>query len=207
MKISILGAGRVGGSLGAGWAAAGHDVTFGVRDPNDEKQGSLAGATATVRDAVAAADLVVLATPWAAVQSVLEAAGDFAGKTLVDATNPIGPGFALTHGHDDSGAEQVARWATNANVVKSFNTTGFENMRNPAYPGGASVMFACGDDAEATERVCGLASDLGFDPVNMGPLSRARELEPFAMVWIRMAMQLGHGRDFAFVKLRRASAS
>ncbi|MEM6294320.1 MAG: NADPH-dependent F420 reductase [Myxococcota bacterium] len=207
MRISILGAGRVGGSLGAGWAAAGHDVTFGVRDPNDEKQGALAGPTATVRDAVAAADLVVLATPWAAVQSVLEAAGDFAGKTLVDATNPIGPGFALTHGHDDSGAEQVARWATNANVVKSFNTTGFENMRNPAYPGGASVMFACGDDAEATKRVCGLASDLGFDPVNMGPLSRARELEPFAMVWIRMAMQLGHGRDFAFVKLRRASTS
>ncbi len=203
MKISILGAGRVGGTLGAGWHAAGHAVTYGVRDPNDPNHATLSGQAASVADAVANADLVVLATPWAAAASVLEAAGDFGQRPLIDATNPIGPGMALTHGHDDSGAEQVARWATNARVVKGFNTTGFENMGDPTFPAGASVMFVCGDDAEATQMAYDLATDLGFDAVNLGPLRHARELEPMALIWIRMAMQLGHGRAWAFGRLRR----
>lgn len=205
MKIAILGAGRVGGTLGAGWAKAGHEVTFGVRTPTDAKHEGLAGPAAPIADAVQSADLVVLATPWGAAQSALEAAGDFAGKPLIDATNPIGPGLSLTHGHDDSGAEQVARWAPTAKVVKGFNSTGYENMANPKYPEGASVMFVCGDDEDATESARTLAADLGFDVVSLGALKHARELEPFALVWIRMAMQLGHGRGFAFGRLHRPS--
>ena len=205
MKIAILGAGRVGGTLGTGWANAGHDVVFGVRTPDDAKHELLAGPTASIADAVQSADVVVLATPWGAAQSVLETAGDFGGKPLIDATNPIGPGLALTHGHDDSGAEQISRWATNARVVKGFNTTGFENMGAPRYPGGASVMFVCCDDEADRTTALGLATDLGFDAIDLGPLKHARELEPFALIWIRMAMQLGHGRDFAFARLHRGS--
>lgn len=205
MKIAILGAGRVGGTLGAGWAKAGHDVTFGVRTPDDAKYEGLAGPAVSIAEAVRSAELIVLATPWAAAQSALEAAGDFGGKPLIDATNPIGPGLSLTHGHDDSGAEQVARWAPTAKVVKGFNSTGYENMQQPGYPGGASVMFVCGDDEGATETARGLATDLGFDAISLGALKHARELEPFALIWIRMAMQLGHGRGFAFGRLHRPS--
>ncbi len=204
MKIAILGAGRVGGTLGTGWAAAGHDITFGVRKPSDPKYAGLVGPATAVGEAVRDADVVVLATPWAAARSALEEAGDLGGKPLVDATNPIGPGFSLTHGHDDSGAEQIARWAINAKVVKAFNSTGVENMREPVFPAGPSVMFVCGDDETATETVRGLAKTLGFDAISLGPLRHARELEPYALIWIRMAMQLGHGRDFAFARVRRS---
>jgi predicted dinucleotide-binding enzyme len=128
---------------------------------------------------------------------------DFGGRPLLDATNPIGPGFVLTHGHTDSGAEQVQRWAPTARVVKVFNTTGRENMAAPRFGEAASVMLACGDDAEARQTAVDLARDLGFDAHPFGALAQARLLEPFAMVWIRLAMIEGHGRGFALGMLRR----
>jgi predicted dinucleotide-binding enzyme len=150
---------------------------YGVRDPASDKHAALKGPNVdvrSVREAVEAADLVILATPWNAAQGALEAAGDFAQKTLIDATNPIGPGFALTHGHTDSGAEQVARWAKNARVVKAFNTTGAENMADPAYGDARVAMFVCGDDEAACSAAEGLAKDLGFDPLVVGGLTKAR---------------------------------
>ena len=128
---------------------------------------------------------------------------DFSGRPLLDATNPIGPGLTLTHGHDDSGGEQVQRWAPTARVVKVFNTTGRENMEAPSYPAGASVMLACGDDGDAVDLAVRLARDIGFDAHPFGPLASARVLEPFALVWIKLAMQYGQGRDFALGLLRR----
>jgi 8-hydroxy-5-deazaflavin:NADPH oxidoreductase len=203
MKIAILGSGRVGGTLGAGLAAAGHDVVFGVRDPDDPKHREAPLRVATVPAAVAASEAVILATPWDAVPAVLATVGDFAGKPLLDATNPIGPGFALTHGHTDSGAEWVARLAPSARVVKAFNSTGFENMADPHYGDRRAAMFVCGDDAAAREVALGLARDLGFDAVAVGALSRARLLEPLAMLWISLAMAPGQGRSLAFGLLRR----
>ena len=206
MDIAIIGAGRVGSTLGRGLALAAHTVHYALRDPAAPvperlvHDGASAGSTAEV---VAAAEVVLLATPWAAAESALAAAGDFAGKPLLDATNPIGPGFALTHGHDDSGAEQVQRWAPSARVVKVFNTTGMENMAAPRYDDGASVMLASGDDAEAVAVAVQLAADLGFDAHAFGDLSSARYLEPFAMVWIRLSMVHGMGRDWAFGRLTR----
>lgn len=205
MKIGIIGAGNVGRALGGRLIAAGHEVTFGLVDPEDTSEiDELEGARgASVRGAVEAAEVVVLATPWKFTQDAVEAAGDFENKPLLDATNPIGPGFTLTHGHDDSGAEQVARWATNARVVKIFNTTGFENMKDPSYGDYEVMMLAACDDEDAREVALGLARDIGFEARWLGDLSHARLLEPMALVWIKLALVRGEGRKFAFGMLRR----
>src|SRR6266545_1864791 len=98
MKIAIIGAGNVGGTLGSRWAKNGHTVTFGVRNPNDEKLKKLlsgiggAARAATIREAVDDASVVVLATPWEAAQSAIQAAGKLNGKILIDATNPLSLG-------------------------------------------------------------------------------------------------------------------
>lgn len=206
MDIAIVGAGKVGTTLGRGLADAGHHIIYGVRDANAAKYDALrrgASELASVRGAVERAEAVILATPWAATQAALASAGDFAGKPLLDATNPIGADLALTHGHNDSGAEQVARWATNAQVVKVFNTTGLENMANPRYGDVRVTMFVCGDDPQANSVALGFARDLGFDPVSIGGLSKARLLEPAALLWIKLAHPLGNGRDIALSILQR----
>lgn len=208
MKIGVIGAGTVGGTLGKALAKAGHSVVYGLRDPASPKYAGLAHERAelgTVRDAVTKSDAVILATPWNAAKDAVESAGDFGGKPLLDATNPIGAGMALTHGHTDSGAEQVQRWATNAKVVKVFNTTGVENMANPQYGDARVAMWLCGDDDGACALALQLAKDLGFDALRVGKLERARILEPAARLWIDLALVRGQGRNVAFGLLRRGA--
>ena len=94
--------------------------------------------------------------------------------------------------------EQVAGWASGAQVVKIFNCTGSNNMENPRYAEGAATMFYCGDHASAKAIAAQLAQDLGFEPVDAGPLASARLLEPLAMLWVTLAYKQGMGRDFAF---------
>lgn len=200
MQIAIIGAGRVGATLGRRFSEAGHHVTHGVRNPADPKHGSLRVAAAA--EAVAAAELVLLATPWNAAEAALAAAGDLRGKILVDATNPIGPGMVLTHGTTDSGAEQVARWAPGARVVKAFNSIGMEVMANPRFGDRSAALAIAGDDDLACAAVMDLARAIGFEPIRLGPLSRARFIEPAALVWITAAPVLGT-REFAFGLLRR----
>lgn len=200
MHVAIIGAGRVGAALGARFAQAGHTVTFGVRDASDPKHAAL-GHVASVADAAARADVIVLTTPWAGAQSAVESAGDLTGRILVDATNPIGPGMVLTHGTTDSGAEQVARWAPGARVVKAFNSIGMEVMANPVFANGHSVLWISGDDADACATVASLGESIGFEPVRLGPLARARFQEPAALVWITASASLG--REFSWGVLRR----
>lgn len=168
-------------------------------------------AVASLPEAVKDAEVVVLATPWAAVDDVLRACGATSGAldgvTLIDATTPIASGFRIDAGPDGaSGAERVQAMAKGARVVKAFNTTGFENMEDPRYADGAATMFIAGDDADAKSAARGLASALGFEPVDAGPLVRARELEHLAMLWIALAAGIGvppMGRDIAFQLMRR----
>jgi predicted dinucleotide-binding enzyme len=123
--------------------------------------------------------------------------------TVIDATNPLGPGLKLLTGKNgESGGEQVQAMVPQAHVVKALNTTGFDNMQNPVYEGRASVMFYCGDDAGAKSTVKELLVSLGFEAVDAGPLSRARQLENLAVLWISLAMG-GLGRDIAFRLMRR----
>jgi hypothetical protein len=208
MSISILGAGNVGMALARAFAAKGEPVRLGVPEP-DKYRDAVAklGASAsigTTAEAVAACDMVILAVPYGAAESIARSVPDWKGRVLVDATNPLAPGLAgLSLGTTTSGAEEIAKAAKGARVVKAFNTTGAENMEDARYPGGSVFMPVCGDDAEARARVVALATLIGFDAADCGDLSTARYLEPFAMTWIHMAIKLGHGRRFAFARLKR----
>ena len=157
-----------------------------------------------MRNAVAAADIVVLAVPWGSAQDAIRGAGDLRGKVVVDATNPLKPDLSgLALGHTTSAGEEIARWAAGAKVVKAFNTIGAQHMANPRFDGQSASMFICGDDAAAKKTVASLAAALGFEPVDAGPLTQARLLEPLALLWISMAYAYGQGTDIAFRLLRR----
>lgn len=202
MRVAILGAGRVGTTLGRRFADTGHDVVYGVRVPEDPKHADAPGPVLALADAASRSEVLVLTTAWAGAEATLRAAGDLAGKVLIDATNPIGPGMVLTHGTTDSGAEQVSRWAPSARVVKAFNSIGMEVMANPRFGDARSVLWLCGDDVAACDIVSQLATDIGFEPVRLGPLTRARFIEPAALVWITASANLG--REFTWGVLRRA---
>jgi predicted dinucleotide-binding enzyme len=208
MAVSILGAGHVGMALAKALVSKGESVALGVPDPAKYRDaviglGPLAR-IGTTQEAIAAADVVILAIPYGAAESVARSVEDWDGRILVDATNPLAPGLAgLSIGTTRSGAEEIARAARGARVVKAFNTTGAENMADSRYPGGVPFMPVCGDDAEARARVMALATLIGFDAVDCGGLQAARYLEPYAMMWIHMAIKLGYGRSFAFGRLQR----
>ena len=208
MTVSILGAGNVGLALARALLRAGQPVTLGVPEPARHREAVAAlGPQATLVDAdaaIVAGDVVILAVPYEAALSIAQGRADWQGKVLVDATNPLAPGLAgLTLGTTTSGAEELARLARGARVVKAFNSTGAENMADAAYAGGVPMMPVCGDDAQARQRVMALATLIGFEAVDMGPLMAARYLEPFAMTWIHLAFRQGFGRRFAFGLLRR----
>lgn len=206
MRIGIIGAGNVGSTLGSRWSMAGHNIIFGSRSPKSQKMTDLAqstGAMAGSNQQAAEADVVVLTTPWPATKEAISGL-QLGGKVLVDVTNPMLPDLSgLEIGTTTSGAEQVAQWAKGARVVKAFNTVGFNVMAHPQLRDGNAVMFYCGDDAEAKKTVHQLAADLGFDPHDAGPLTQARYLEPFAMLWITLALNQGYGREFGFKLMRR----
>ncbi len=208
MGISIIGAGNVGIALGSAFVTCGEVVTFGVT--NHEKYREAVAALghavslATIDAAIAANDIVILAVPYDALPGLAQRVADWQGKILVDATNPLAPGLnGLALGTTTSGAEELARLAKGARVVKAFNTTGAENLGDSAYAGGKAFMPVCGDDADARRRVIALAEGLGFDAIDFGALNAARYLEPFAMAWIHLAFKQGFGRNFAFSVLRR----
>ena len=208
MSISIIGAGNVGMALGQAFTARGESVIFGVPDAVKYAQVvATLGSAATIGSvdhAIDASELIILAVPYPAAESIARSRQDWKGKILVDATNPLAPALAgLSIGTTTSGAESIANAARGARVVKAFNTTGAENMADTRYPGGTPFMPVCGDDAEARGRVVALATLIGFDALDCGDLTAARYLEPFAMTWIHMAIKLGLGRRFAFARLQR----
>lgn len=191
MKIGIIGAGHIGGTLGELFTAKGHDVLYGVREESNAP-----GPKGTIAEAAAHGEVVILAVPWGAAEEAIAAAGDLSGKTLIDTTNRGGDAA-------QSGAEKIAGWAPGARVVKSFNQAGWETLKQPAGSGQRAVMFAAGDDEAARKTVLGLGEELGLEMVDAGPLENARLLESVASLWIYLAFAGGQGRDFAFGLLRR----
>lgn len=202
MRIAIIGAGSVGRALAQRLAAAKHSIAFGVRDPLATKHHDAKAFGEFMKNdkAVAGAEVVILALPWAETEAALKALGGaLDGKVVADATNPIRADFTgLEFGHDDSAAERIQRLLPKARVVKAFNTTGAANQTDPAYPHGPLTMLLAGDDAAAVETVRGLAVDAGFAPLATGPLKLARQLEQLAWLWIHLAYKAGLGPDFAF---------
>jgi len=212
VKIAIIGAGNVGGTLGKGWAKKGHQVYFGVRRPDDAETQNLLKATGggakagSSADAAAFGEVVVFATPWPATEAAVKSAGDLSGKIVIDCTNPLGmgaDGLQLVLGFTTSAGEQVATWAPGAFVFKTLNTTGASNMARASEFATKPMMPVAGDDAQKKRVVMELIGKLGFMPVDAGPLKNARLLEPLAMVWIDQAMKRGRGRDFAFAIVDR----
>ena len=201
MKIGILGAGNIGGNLGRRWSQSGHAVRFGVRKPDElaalvQECGPQASA-GDVRSAVEFGEVVVVALPWAAMADVLANVGDARGKIVVDATNPIRWEDGPVHAVATSAAETIAERLPGARVVKAFNTLGAEHLLQPVVGGLPADVFLCTDDASARETVARLASEIGFRPLDLGPLRNARVGEHLAVAWIHLAMKAGLGRNIA----------
>ena len=197
MRIAIIGKGNVGKAIGGGWAAAGHEVTYGVRTP------SAPGESETTA-AAGEADAVVIATPWSAVADVVAAAGGLTGKTVIDCTNRLAMAdgrLQLAIGHTTSGGERLAALAPEAFVFKTLNQAGFEVLGGAKSFATPPAMFVAGDDAARKNVVQGLVRDLGFEAIDAGPLANSRLLEAFAMLWIDQALARSAGRRFAFARV------
>jgi len=182
MKIAIIGKGNVGGALAKSLAAAGNTVTHTTR-----------GEEAA---AVADADAVVLAIPYAALGDVApRIAATAKGKLVIDATNPIRAdhgGLATAGG--PSGAENVARLLPGARVAKAFNTLFASLQGDPKIHGVEIDALFATDDDKAKSEVAALVRSMGFRPVYVGPLARAAELE--ALAWLNISLQVQHGGDW-----------
>ncbi|MBI1403299.1 MAG: hypothetical protein GC147_08805 [Porphyrobacter sp.] len=200
MQVAIIGDGQVGRALARSVDRSGHTAVFGVREPARQDARQM-----PISEAVAAADVVILAIPYSAAGDVLSDPA-FAGRIVVDATNPLtmeSGRLELALGFGRSVAETIAAAAPHVRLVKAFNQTGFENLADPARLPVPPVMLIAGDDPEANAIVAALAGAMGFDPVELGGLREARLLEPLAMIWIKLARIDGRGPDFAFALTRK----
>ncbi len=210
MKIGIIGSGNVGSALGKIWAGKGHEVMFSSRHP--EKIKALAesvGKNACFGlpvDAAKFGDVVALAVPWDQAENALKSAGSLDGKILIDCTNPLKPDFSgLAVGLTTSAAEEDAKVAKGARVVKAFNTTFAVLMASESRLFGelAPTGFYCGDDIAAKAVVSGLIKDTGLDPLDAGPLEMARYLEPMAFLMMDLGFNQKMGTNIALLLLRR----
>jgi NADPH-dependent F420 reductase len=207
MKIGVIGTGNMGDGLGRLWASRGHKVTFGSRNPENVR--TMAGFTSninssSIREAASFGEVILLAVPWSGVENALKLAGPLSGKILVDCTNPLTENFMdLVVGFNTSAAEEIAKMAPDARVVKAFNAVSSATLSKPVFNSIPSTVFYCGDDPEAKRVVAKLITDLAFEPVDAGPLRNARYLEPLAELFIQLAYTQGMGPEMAFKLLRK----
>jgi len=196
MKVGILGSGIVGRTLGAGFLKHGHEAMLGTRDPSKREVSGwvreTAGAKAGTFEAAARfGDLIVLAALGRAVDSMIDLAGaeTFAGKTVIDTTNPIADGppvngvLSYFTGPNESLAERIQAKLPKAHVVKAFNTVGSEFMVDPLFSQGTPTMFFCGDNARAKEQVAAIIREFGWEPYDCGGIIGARAVEPLCILW------------------------
>lgn len=203
MNIAIIGTGNVGGALATNWSNKGHTINLGVNDKNHFKGTELLKNENTqlysIQDAVAKSKVILIATPPAAIFEIIEKMGDVSGKIIIDATNAIRqapePYKTVYHCVIDK---------TKAEVVKCFNSTGFENMINPVYNGVGIDMFMAGDSDMAKKVALQLAIDAGFSScIDFGKSEKVELLEKFALAWINLAIMQGMGRNIAFKVISR----
>ncbi len=206
MKIGIIGAGKMGSRLGKLWVAKGHRVMFGSRDAAKAKAQAMevGGGTqgGTYSETAAFGEIVVIGVPWSSAITSVRSLGTLAGKTLIDITNPVGENMNVAIGHTTSAAEEIAKVATGAYVVKAFNAVSYLTLDNPVFSGFKADVYYCGDQADAKRAVAQLIVDAGLEPVDAGPLRNARLLEPLANLWIQLAFSFGKGPETAFKLLR-----
>ncbi len=210
MKIGIFGSGNVGSALGKIWVNNGHEIMFSSRHPENLKglvesigKNACFGLPA---EAARYGEVVVLSVPWTQAADALKSAGSLKGKVLIDCTNPLKRDMSgLAVGYTTSAAEEVARMAPGAKVVKAFNTTFAAVMHSPSrmFRSQRATGFYCGDDDSAKAIVSGLIRETGLEPLDVGPLMCARYLEPLAMLAMQIAFVQGLGTEMALGLLRR----
>lgn len=203
MNITIIGAGKVGGTLSKRFAEVGHRVFLGVRNPEDDKVKELISENITVHpvsEAVEKGDVILVATPAHAGTEVAKSLGDLSGKVVIDATNSV---FGKPEGYNTN-AEAIIDLGNTTDVVKCFNCTGFDNMANPRYGDEKADMFIAGDSQNGKEVATQLAKEIGFGEVyDLGGNDKFELTEQLAAVWVDLARS-GYGRDIAFKILKRA---
>jgi hypothetical protein len=208
MRIGILGSGLMGGKLGTIFAHAGHEVVFSYsrsqrklkRLAREARGHARAG---TPRGAALNADALLLAVHWSRVDDVLKQAGDLSGKVIVTCSLPMNAGDTkLVIAHTSSGAEALAKKVRKADVVSAFSSVPsevlfdvFDAMRRSRRR--PSLMY-CGDDQDAKEVAARLIHDVGFEPVDAGPLRTARYLEPFSLAMAQLAYEGDEGPEIAY---------
>ena len=207
MRIGILGSGLIGGKLGTIFARAGHEVVFSYAR-SEEKLRRLAREAkgkarhGTPREAAQEADALLLAVHWSRMDHVLNQAGDLSGKVVVTCSLPMNDDdTGLVVAHTSSGAEELARKIPKARVVAAFNTVPsevlfgvYEARRKASRP---SLVY-CGDDRKSKKLAAGLIRDVGFDPVDAGPLRIARYTEPFGLLVAQLAYEGKGGPELAY---------
>jgi predicted dinucleotide-binding enzyme len=207
MRIGILGSGLMGGKLGTLFARAGHDVVFSYAR-SERKLKRLAREAngkarhGTPREAAQDADAVLLAVHWSRMNDVLNQAGDLSGKVVVSCSLPMNnDDTALVVAHTSSGAEELAKRIPQAHFVSAFNTVPSEVLFD-VYQGKRKTrrpsLVYCGDDRKAKSVAAALIRDVGFDPVDAGPLRIARYTEPFALLVAQLAYERKGGPEVAY---------
>jgi predicted dinucleotide-binding enzyme len=207
MRIGILGSGLMGAKLGTIWARAGHEVVFSyarseqkLKKHAREAQGN--ARAGTPGEAAREADALLLAVHWSRVDDVLKQTGDVSGKVIVTCSLPMNADNTdLVIAHSSSGAEALAKKVPKARVVSAFNTVPsevlfgvFEARRKASKP---SLVY-CGDDSTSKGIAAALIREVGFDPVDAGPLRIARYSEPFALLVAELAYEGDGGPELAY---------
>jgi predicted dinucleotide-binding enzyme len=194
MNIGVLGSGEVARVLASGFLKHGHTVKLGSRTP-DKLRDWLAqnptGSTGSFADAAAFGEVVALAVKGTAAQEALELAGarNLAGKTVMDATNPIADAppvngvLPFFTGPNESLLERLQAAFPQAKLVKAFNSVGAACMVNPQFAGGKPTMFLCGNDEAAKAQVRGFLDQFGWETADMGTAEAARAIEPLCILW------------------------
>ena len=211
MKIAFVGYGQVGAPLADHLQRIGHEVTLAAKDPTSDSVRKALARNASLRvaapkDATRDAEVVFLATPFAANGAAVTAIADeLRGKILVDCTNPVGPNLSHGLNNAQSGSAMVQTLVPDAKVVKAFTIYGFENFEDSAYPAYdvRPVMMYCGEDAAAKAIVGDLIRQLGWEPLDVGGLNQALHLEHMTLLWVRMVRVDGHSPNMVWAVLKR----
>jgi Predicted dinucleotide-binding enzymes len=188
LKVAIIGKGNVGAALQKGLTRAGHETKFGHRDPNQ-----------SVADAAKWGEVIILAVPHDAADDARENIKPYSdGKTVIDVMNAIGEGMELGISCTTSTAEETQKKLPKAHVVKAFNTVFAPNQGTAKVDGEQLTAFFAGDDAGAKQTVAQLTHDMGFDPIDCGPLRNARSLEAMGNLIINLAFKYGRGNNIGY---------
>jgi 8-hydroxy-5-deazaflavin:NADPH oxidoreductase len=202
MKIGVIGAGNIGGVLGRKWAQAGHNVVFGVRNPESPKSLKLKAdypeaVLCPTDEAINRAEAVLLSTPYAAVTDIARAnARALAGKIVIDSTN----NFA---GPVINNIAAILEAASDARVFRAFNSTGWENFAQPKYGDQDLDHFYAGPDNEARPVVEQLIAEAGLHPVWVGGLETASLVDALGKLWVTLVFQRGYPRSMALQLIQR----